>query len=156
MREIRTEIEIKAPNTKVWNILTHFDNWKEWNPIVNQTSGTVSPGSKLNITMRGKNSKDGPKYIPVVTLIEEPKSFHWRAKMMFGFLFTNDKVLELEETPSGTRLIHKKLFSGILVPLFWNQLNQGVPHMLKSMNNALKKKAESGFRKAKKITPQTL
>ncbi len=36
MRELRTEIEIAAPTTKVWNILTDFDAWKEWNPIVNQ------------------------------------------------------------------------------------------------------------------------
>jgi len=52
MREIRTEIEIAAPVTKVWSILTDFDNWKEWNPIVEQESGVASPGSKLSMTMR--------------------------------------------------------------------------------------------------------
>ena len=45
MRELRTEIEIAAPLTKVWNILTDLDNWKEWNPIVNQASGVASRGS---------------------------------------------------------------------------------------------------------------
>ena len=55
---------------------------------------------------------------------------------------TNDKVFELEEISSGTRLIHKELFSGMLVPVFWGKLNKGVIPMLKSMNEALKIKAE--------------
>ena len=142
MRELRTEIEIAAPLTKVWSILTDLDNWKEWNPIVNQASGVASIGSKLSITMRGKDGKDANKYMPIVTNIEEPKSFRWRVKMMAGFLFTNDKVFELEEIASGTRLVHIEGFSGILVPMFWSKLNKGALPMLKSMNDALKIIAE--------------
>lgn len=142
MRELRTEIEIAAPPTKVWKILTDFDNWKKWNPIITQANGVSSLGSVLSITMRNEDGKDGPQYTPIVTIFQEPKSFRWRAKMMFEFLFTNDKVFELEETSSGTRLIHKELFSGMVVPLCWGKLNQGVPPMLKSMNDALKIIAE--------------
>jgi uncharacterized protein YndB with AHSA1/START domain len=61
MREIRAEIEIAAPLTKVWSILTDFDNWKEWNPIVDQASGVASPGSKLSITMGCGDGKKGNK-----------------------------------------------------------------------------------------------
>ena len=142
MRELQTEIEIAAPITKVWSILTDFDTWKEWNPIIKQSSGVATLGSKLSIAMRGQNGKDGPKYMPIVTTIDEPKFFRWRGKMLFEFLFTNDKVFELRETGSGTLLIHKELFSGMFVSLFWSKLNQGVPSMLKSMNDALKTKAE--------------
>jgi len=144
MREIRTEIEIAAPLTKVWSILTDFDHWKEWNPIVSQASGVASLGAKLSVTMRCEDGKVGPKYTPVITIFEEPKSFRWRGKMMAEFLFTNDKVFELEETASGTRLIHKELFGGLLLPLFASMLNEGVPTMLQSMNEALKAKAEKG------------
>ena len=142
MREIRTEIEIAAPPTKVWNILTDFDNWKNWNPIINQASGTASLGSELSMTMRGEDGKDGPKYMPIVTNFEDPKFFRWRAKMMAGFIFTNDKVFELEETGAGTRLIHKELFSGMMVPMMWSKFDEGVPPMLNSMNDALKRTAE--------------
>ena len=142
MREIRTEIEIAAPVTKVWSILTDFDNWKGWNPIVDQASGVASPGSKLSMTMRCGDGKEGNKYMPVVTNVEDPKSFRWRATMMAGFLFTNDKVFELEETGSGTRLVHIEAFSGILVPLFWGKMEKSIAPMLESMNDALKIKAE--------------
>lgn len=138
MRELKTEIEMAAPPADVWSVLTDFENWKEWNPIVNQAIGTASPGAKLSITMRGKNGKDTNKYMPVITNIEAPKSLQWRATMMAGFIFTNDKIFKLEASAAGTRLIHIEAFSGILVPLFWSKLNKGVLPMLKSMNEALK------------------
>ncbi len=143
MQEIQTEIEISAPPSKVWSIITDINNWKEWSPIINDSNGTASVGSKLSITMIGKEKgKDGPKYTPIITELEEPKYFRWRAHMLAGFIFTNDKIFELEETNSGTRLTHKETFSGLLAPIFCGQMEKGVPPMLNSMNNALKDLAE--------------
>jgi len=142
VREIRTEIEINAPTEKVWRTLTDIDQWAQWSPIINEANGVAALGSELSITMRGDDGEDGPQYLPIITSFEAPKTFRWRAKMMSEFLFTNDKVFELEETGTGTRLIHKELFSGMFVPLFWSKFNDNVPSMLKSMNEALKKEVE--------------
>ena len=142
MRELRTEIDIAAPIDKVWGILTDFNNWKDWNPVINQATGEAARGSELSITMRGKDGKDAQKYKAIVTNIQEPNLFRWRATMMAEFFFTNDKVLELEEIDSGTRLVHIEAFSGILVPLFWGKMEKAVPQILESMNGALKLIAE--------------
>jgi len=142
MREIKTEIEIAASASEVWAILMDFHTWAEWNPIVNQASGTATLGAKLSITMRGPEGKDGQKYFPQITEFSAPSSFRWRAYMMLGFLFTNDKIFELEETTAGIRLTHIEAFSGLLVPLFWGKLKDYVPGSLRSMNEALKKRAE--------------
>jgi hypothetical protein len=142
MKEIKTEIEIKAPIEQVWKTLVDFNNWKNWNPIVSDVSGSSSLGSKLSVIMRGKNGKATQKYQPVISNFESPKSFRWRAKMGAEFLFTNDKVLELEKTNSGTRVIHKELFSGLMVNMFWKKMETFVPGMLDSMNAALKKQVE--------------
>ena len=142
MREIETSIDINAPSTEVWRILMDFDHWKDWNPIVSQASGDTIPESKLSMTMTGVGGKDGPKYMPVVKNVEEAKSFRWRAKMMAGFLFTNDKVFKLEEIDSGTRLTHIEAYSGLMASLSWRKLNEHVPPMLESMNQALKNFAE--------------
>ena len=99
-------------------------------------------GSKLSITMRGENEKDGPKYEPVITKLEIPTKFRWRAKMGAEFLFTNDKVIELVVTDSGTFMIHKEVFSGMLLPFFWGQLNKGAKPMMESMNLALQEYSE--------------
>lgn len=145
MREIRTEIEISAPPAKVWSILIDFDKWTEWSPIIKQASGAASLGSKLSITMCGKEGKDGeagPKYEPVITIFDIPKNFRWRATMVAGFIMTNGKVFELEKISSGTRVVHIETFSGMMVPLIWSHMESNVPKMLNSMNEALKNEAE--------------
>ena len=142
MKELRTEIEIDAEPKKTWNILMDFENWQDWNPIVNQVKGTATVGSKLVVTMCDNHGKDAQRYMPSVTNLEPPKYFRWRAQMMASFMFTNDKVFELEEIPNGTRLIHREEFSGLLVPLFWGKLKSGALPMLNAMNKALKLAAE--------------
>jgi hypothetical protein len=143
LQVITTEIEISAPPSKVWRILTDINNWQEWNPIVKDSHGTASVGSELTITMIGKEQgKDGPKYNPIITELDEPNYLRWRAHMLYGFIFTNYKVLELEESKSGTRLTHKEMFKGLLAPILCGQMEKGVPPMLNSMNQALKDLAE--------------
>jgi len=143
MRELRAEIHISAPIEQVWRVLTDFDHWKDWNPMVNQASGTASVPSKLKLTMRGLDSKDAMKYEPIVLEVEPPKYLRWRATMMSGFMFTNDRVFELQEENGGTEVINREEFSGLMVPLFWNKMNQFVVPMLEKMNNALKDKMEA-------------
>jgi hypothetical protein len=143
LQEIKTEIEISAPPSKVWSIISDINNWKEWSPIINDSQGTATVGSELIITMIGKEEgKDGPKYNPIITELDEPNYLRWRAHMLAGFIFTNYKIFELEETSSGTRLTHTESFAGLLAPIFCGQMEKGVPPMLNSMNNALKDLAE--------------
>ena len=143
MQEIKTEIEISAPPSKEQSILTDINNWQEWSPIINASNGEASIGSKLSITIMGKEEgKDGPKYNPVIEELNEPHYFRWSAAMLAGFMFTNDKIFELVETESGTRLTHTETFKGLLAPIFCRQMEKGVPPMLNSMNKALKELAE--------------
>lgn len=143
MQEIKTEIEIFAPPVKVWSIIVDIDTWHEWSPIINASQGEPTLGSKLSITMMGKEKgKDGPKYNPVVTELKEQAYFRWRAKMLVGFIFTNDKIFKLEETEAGTRLIHIETFKGLMAPLMSSSVEKNVPSMLDSMNAALKELAE--------------
>ena len=143
MQVIKTEIEISASPSKVWGIITDINKWQEWSPIINASVGDASVGTTLSITMMSKEEgKDGPKYSPKIIKIDEPNYFHWRAHMMAGFIFTNDKIIELKETSSGTKVIHTETFKGMLAPVLGGMMKKGVPSMLNSMNEALKKVAE--------------
>jgi len=119
VQEVKTEIEISASPSKVWSIITDIDNWQEWSPIIKSSNGDASVGSKLSITMMGKEEgKDGPKYNPIIKELNDSKYFRWRAHMLADFIFTNDKIFELKETQSGTLLTHTETFKGLLAPIF--------------------------------------
>jgi len=143
MRELRTEIEISAPIDKVWQILTNFDHWEDWNPMVNQMSGQATVGTRLNITMRGPDAKDAMKYQATVLEASSPLRFRWRATMISSLLFTNDRVFELKEKDGRTLLVNQEEFSGLMVPLFWGKMKLFVVPMLEKMNQALKNKLET-------------
>ncbi|MBL4567488.1 MAG: SRPBCC domain-containing protein [Porticoccus sp.] len=143
VQEIKTEIEIAAPPSKVWSIIIDIDKWQEWSPIINASQGKSIIGSKLSITMMSKEEgKDGPKYSPVIIDLKEQHYFHWRAHMLAGFVFTNDKIFKLEETENGTHLTHIETFKGLMAPLMSGSVEKNVPSMLNSMNKALKEMAE--------------
>ena len=143
VQEIKTEIEISASPEDVWQILSDVDKWQDWSPIINKSSGSLTLGNTIEITMVGKETgKDGPQYSPKIVELESKKSFRWRAHMIAGFIFTNDKVFELYQTQTGTRVVHKEIFSGLLAPVFKGQMEKGVPPMLDSMNQALKQLVE--------------
>ena len=111
--------------------------------MVNQASGSASVRSKLKITMRGPDSKDAMKYEPTVLEVDPPKNLRWRATMMSGFMFTNDRVFELKEKNGGTALVNREEFSGLMVPLFWGKMKPFVVPMLEQMNKALKHRLET-------------
>lgn len=136
--EVRTEIFITKPPQMVWDWLTDFESWPEWNPIVNGAQGTAALGSSLTITMRGKNGQNANTYKPTIIALDAPRLLVWRATMMAGFLFTNSKILELVEEDGGTRLTHGETFSGLLVPIFCGKMQEMLGPMLDNMNQALK------------------
>lgn len=144
VQEIRTEIEISAPPSKVWSIITDIDKWQEWSPIINASQGQAVLGEELSITMVSEQvGEDGPKYSPVIIDLKEHKYFHWRAHMLVGFVFTNDKIFKLEETDAGTHLVHIETFRGLMASLMAGSVDKNVPAMLDSMNAALKAQAEN-------------
>ena len=62
--------------------------------------------------------------------------------MVVGFILTNEKIIELEKTDTGTKLTHKETFKGLMAAAMKGQTEKGVPPMLNMMNDALKKLAE--------------
>lgn len=139
LQEIKTEIDIFASPNEVWNVISDVESWESWSPIIRGSQGVVAVGSEITIAMIGKSDKEeGPIYNPIITDLDEPRLFRWHANMGNDFIFTNIKVIELVESESGTRLIHKEQFKGLLAPIFCGQMEVGVPPMLNSMNQALK------------------
>ena len=143
MRELRTEIQISSKPDKVWGILMDLPDWPNWNPIVNKIKGNLEVGAELSITMCDTKGNDGKSYKSIITAIDEKKRFSFTANMMGKFMFSADRIFELEDSQEGTLFIQRENYTGLMVPLFWKKLNEHALPMLNSMNEALKKKVES-------------
>ncbi len=52
MRELRSEITINAPATRIWDTITDLDSFHEWNPFVQRAVGEVKEAEQLNVYLK--------------------------------------------------------------------------------------------------------
>ena len=129
------EIEIAAPPQVVWEVLTRFENWPNWNPDVKSMSfhGPLAPGSEFRW-------KAGPGMI-VSTLerVEAPRYISWRGRTL-----TIDAYHEwwLEPRDGGTHVRTEESFSGLLARLLRGTLQKTLDKSFKDGLERLKREAE--------------
>lgn len=135
--EIQTTTMINAAPKKVWDVLTDFENYKNWNPFVKSITGDVKEGNKIKVVLQGMTFK------PMVLKFEPQQEFRWKGSLGMKGIFDGEHYFTLEEKENGQTLFtHGEKFSGILVSLFKNKLLGETKDGFEAMNDALKKECE--------------
>ena len=142
MKELRSEIEIEASAEQVWQLLTDFPHFPQWNPFIRRASGSVKLGERLevNIQPSGANSMT---FRPTVLKAEPNRELRWIGHLLIPGLFDGEHIFTIE--PLGTnrlRFIQREIFTGLLVPLFARGLDTDTQRGFEEMNQALKIRAE--------------
>ena len=141
MNEIHTEIDISTPVEKVWEILTDFKNYPQWNPFIKNAQGNIREGEFLKVQIQppGRNAM---MFQPKVLKAGANQELRWKGKLLMPGLFDGEHSFLLKEiSPQKTKFIHSEKFTGILVPLFKNVLKDS-KRGFELMNEALKKRCE--------------
>ena len=140
MKEIRTEIIINAPQEKVWQILTDFAAYPEWNPFIIEIIGEAAVEAKLKTTMRS-GDKDRV-FKPQIVEWVSGERFAWLGKLPLG-MFSGRHHFVLENAGNGqTKLIHGEHFGGLLRGMILNKIGEETEKSFVAMNRALKQRAE--------------
>jgi len=140
LKEIRTEIDIGASPSRVWQVLTDFSSYPQWNPFIRRIEGELVEGAKLHIhitTPAGANRE----YSPKVTLVAPEQELRWLGKM--PGLLSGEHIFVIERvSEKSVRLVHREVFGGLLTSFFGSSLDNDVKKGFEEMNAALKKRAE--------------
>jgi hypothetical protein len=140
--ELRTEIEILAPPPAIWQVLTDFSRYPEWNPFIPEISGELTVGAELHVVIAPPDSSE-MRFRPTLLAVTPNEELRWRGKLFIGGLFDGEHFFKLVEVAGGrTRFVHGENFSGILVKLFRRQLTQTARGFV-FMNQALKRRVEA-------------
>jgi hypothetical protein len=129
------EVDIAAPPQAVWDVLTRFENWPNWNPDVKSMSfeGPLAPGS----TFRWKA---GPGTIlSTLDRVEPPRYISWHGKTL-----TIDAYHEwwLEPRDGGTHVRTEETFSGVLAKILRGQLQKALDKSFQAGVECLKRESE--------------
>jgi hypothetical protein len=142
MKELRSETEIQASAERVWDILTDFDGFPQWNPFIRRASGNILVGERLKVTIQPSGAKR-MNFRPIVLKAEPNRELRWLGHLLVSGLFDGEHIFTIE--PTGTnrvRFTQREIFTGILVPLFARGLDADTRRGFEEMNQALKARAE--------------
>jgi hypothetical protein len=110
----RIETRIQAPREAVWQLISDFTTYPDWNPFTPQVLGQCAAGEyvKVFVQLKGK-----PFWMPrEVTKAEPNRHFEWEGRAWYSFLAPGQRKLMLEDLPDGgTLLIDDEYVGGISV-----------------------------------------
>lgn len=141
-REERIErsVDIAAPADKVWEALTDFTAYPEWNPFMPELSGTAEVGHQLTVQLTPADGS-AMTFTPTVLAAEPGRELRWLGRFLAPGVLDGEHSFTLESIPGGTRVTQSELFSGVLVPFAGSALDVG--NDFAAMNEALRDRVES-------------
>ena len=143
MKELHSQIEIEAPAERVWQVLTDFAAYPEWNPFIRRVSGRPQVDEQLVVRMRPSGTK-GMTFRPTVMKVEPNRQLRWLGHLLMPGLFDGEHIFEIEELDEDRVLFtQREIFRGLLVPLLARSLDRETQRGFEEMNRALRERAET-------------
>ena len=130
-----TEIEIRAPQQVVWDVLTAIDRWPNWNPAVKSASlqGSLEEGAEFRW-------KAGPgTIVSKLEVVEAPHRIAWSGRSMGIKAF---HVHTLEQRDGQTLISTEESYEGLIARLFSRRLRKMLDGSLRDGLRHLKTEAE--------------
>ncbi len=142
MKELRTQIQIKATPEEIWSVLTDFKKYPEWNPMIRLFEGNLSEGNKVTVRLEQPGSS-GMTFKPTIKRVVANREFRWQGHLLFPGLFDGEHFFEIRNNNDGTcTFVHGENFKGILIPLFKKMLENNTKRGFEMMNKQLKERCE--------------
>jgi len=143
MKSCQTKIIINAPITTVWEILTDFDRYPEWNPLIGKIRGKMEQGKLAFahvIPLKG--------IFPIrIISIKKNKAIVWRGTVLSPSIVMGEHYYYLHDLGNGqTELEHGEDFTGILTNLMPEAVLSYMQDRYEYHNQKLKIIAENRFK----------
>ena len=142
MKELCTEIEIQATAERVWQLLTDFPSFPQWNPFIRKATGNIQVGERLEVNVQPSGAS-GMTFRPTVLKAEPNRELRWLGHLLISGIFDGEHSFAIEPLGENrVRFTQREVFTGLLVPLFARGLDTDTRRGFEEMNRALKARAE--------------
>jgi hypothetical protein len=139
----KTNFEINASPQRVWETLTSFDRYPEWNPQIPAIRGQLEVGEtiRLRLTLPGRPALE---VSAKVEQLDPNALLTWRGHVLAPWFFEGYRRFEIRSLGErGVMFTHVEDIHGILGPVF--SLLMGPPQRRshEALNQALRARAEA-------------
>jgi hypothetical protein len=143
MKEQHSQIGINASAERVWDILTDFASYPQWNPFIRSISGELKVGERLEVRLEPPDSRS-ITLRPTVLRAEPNRVMRWVGHLFVPGMFDGEHSLVIEPLEENrVRFVQHEAFKGVLVSLLARSLDNNTLRGFEEMNEALKERAEA-------------
>ncbi len=141
MPEIRTETEIDAPPSRVWDVLSDFARYPDWNPFLT-VSGQPIVGSPVIVWVKTPLLR-----IPLrctIAVADPKRELRWRGHLLRDGIIAGSHYFGIE--PRGADrscFVHGEVFTGALSSVAWAIIRRDTTRGYARMNAAFKARCEA-------------
>ncbi len=141
MNSCKNTVIIEAPLKSVWEILSDFDRYPEWNPLIGKIRGNVAEGALVLAYVCPLKV-----YFPVRIISFKPmQEIIWQGRMPTASLMQGEHYYYLKDLGNNhTELIHGETFTGSLSDFMPPFLLSQLQDAYEFHNQKIKIIAESG------------
>ena len=141
-RQLHTELEIQASPARVWETLTDFDAFPDWNPFITQAAGQPVPGSRLELQMRLPGRRP-MTFRPTVLEATSGHRLRWLGHLLIPGLFDGEHSFTLEPAgPGRVRVVQQEEFRGLAARPILAVIGKPTLVGFQQMSQALKARVE--------------
>jgi len=142
VKQLRAQIDIHATADRVWQVLTDFAAYPQWNTFLTRASGSARRGERLTIRLQPVGGR-GMTFRPTVLEATPAERLRWLGHLMVTGLFDGEHSFTIQPLGQGqVRLVQQEEYRGLLVPLMARSLDRRTLPAFEQMNQALKRRAE--------------
>ena len=142
MKKLHSQIDIDASAGRVWDILTDFASYPQWNPFIRRIGGELKVGERLEVRLEPPDSR-GITLRPKVLRAEPNRLMRWLGHLWVPGVFDGEHSLAIEPLEEyRVRFVQHEAFKGVLVRLVARSLENTL-RGFEEMNGALKERAEA-------------
>jgi hypothetical protein len=150
-RAVEYRLGVQAPAEIVWEVVSDFDSWKEWNPLYRKAEGQMKIGTALTLEQHlpGEPAK---VITPIVQDWVPYEQLHWRSKRIGGFV-TAIRYIEIENMgPENATFSNGELFMGLLLRFVSRDERRKLRIAFTQMGEAVRDRAEAIWSERRKAT----
>jgi hypothetical protein len=141
-KQLRTQVDVDATPERVWQVLTDFAAYPQWNPFIVRAEGDARRGERLTLRMQPVGGR-AITFRPTVLEAAPGRRLRWLGRLLVKGIFDGEHSFTIEPLGEGrARLVQQEDFRGLLVPLMARSLDRRTLPAFELLNQALKRRAE--------------
>lgn len=142
MKSLHAAIDVDAPAARVWQVVSDFERYPEWNPFIVRAAGELRVGERLDVTIVAPGMKP-VSFRPRVLDVEPGHLVRWKGEFKLPGLFDGRHALTVDPLDGRrSRFTTHEDVTGILLP-FAGRVMAASQQGFELMARAVKERAEA-------------